>query len=329
MPPRETNSTGLENVPAHHQSMRHLLHRRDWVWAIHSFSHRAILRCMGFDANWNGPRHLGVERARLVEKVEERTLNQKMARGIVASCVGSFVLSLCACGGGGGSPAEAPAVQQPVVKSVLIEAYGDSTTQGFQTVNGAGVLTPNSEPAALQKLLQAQFGPSVTVSNQGVSGTEASQLLNGTDGVHGSWLNQMASSKADIVTINFELNDAFFSKVPTPGAIPESPSDYASYMTQLVQVAKAAGKHVILFEPNPTIEPLRVSLAPSYLVALQSVADAQNVPLVPEYDAILSTPNWQSMLTDEVHPNDALYAIKAQLEFPTISTVVASLLTSQ
>ncbi|MDI9690439.1 SGNH/GDSL hydrolase family protein, partial [Burkholderia cenocepacia] len=67
---------------------------------------------------------------------------------------------------------------------MLIESYGDSTTQGWQVVNGTGQVTPNSAPVVLQKLLQDRFGTTVTVSNNGVGSTEASQLLNGTDGVH-------------------------------------------------------------------------------------------------------------------------------------------------
>ncbi|MFP3548344.1 hypothetical protein SB748_33720, partial [Rhizobium sp. SIMBA_035] len=79
------------------------------------------------------------------------------------------------------------------------------------------VITKNSVPALLQSALQARFGSTVIVSNQGVSSTEASQLLNGADGVHPSWANQMAASKAQIVTINMTLNSPYFAANQTPG----------------------------------------------------------------------------------------------------------------
>lgn len=217
----------------------------------------------------------------------------------------------------------------PTPKTVLIEEYGDSTTLGTEAVNGVGQVTANNEPVELQKLLQGQFGSTVTISNQGVSGTEASQLLNGIDGVHPTWVNQMAQSKAQIVTLNFALNDAYHSVVLQDGIVPESPSEYALYMTQLVQIAKSAGKQVIIYEPNPSCELVREPLMPSYVVALQAVASSEDVPIVGEYQAILALPGWQAMLTDCVHPGDALYAIKAQLEAPIVAPLVKSIIGGQ
>nr|WP_276585586.1 SGNH/GDSL hydrolase family protein [Burkholderia cenocepacia] len=207
----------------------------------------------------------------------------------------------------------------------MIESYGDSTTQGWQVLNGTGQVTPNSAPVALQKLLQDRFGTSVTVSNNGVGSTEASQLLNGTDGVHPTWQNQMAASKAQIVTLNFGLNDAYYTTAKKDGIPAESPDDFASTMTQLVQIARQSGKQVVIFEPNPTCEPIRQPLMPSYVAALRQVAAAQQVPIVGEFDAILAMPDWQSMLTDCLHPSDALYAKKAAIEFPTVSTVISAM----
>jgi lysophospholipase L1-like esterase len=55
------------------------------------------------------------------------------------------------------------------------------------------------------------------------------------------------------------------------------------------------------------------------------VATQMNVPLVTQFDYIQSLPNWQSMLTDGVHPGDQLYAIKAQREYDVIAPLVKSL----
>jgi lysophospholipase L1-like esterase len=249
-----------------------------------------------------------------------------MNRGFAAALLGAVVSTLAGCGGGGsGDPAPAQTVTP---KTVLIETYGDSTTQGWEGIgNGNGFLTTANEPVMLQAALQARFGSVVTVSNQGVGGTEASQLLNGTDGVHPSWPTQMANSKAQIVTLNFSLNDSYYTQVSKAGVAPESLTDYAANLTQLIQIAKAAGKQVVLFEPNATCEPIRQPLMPSYVGALRGVASSQNVPLVYEYDQYLALPNWQTAyLTDCLHPNDAGYATKANWEAPVVAQIVGPLL---
>lgn len=107
-----------------------------------------------------------------------------VVKGALSSLLGALVVSCSGCGGGGDGGTPPAAAQATALRSVLIESYGDSTTQGWQVVNGTGTVTPNSAPAVLQKLLQDRFGTSVIVTNNGVGSTEASQLLNGTDGVH-------------------------------------------------------------------------------------------------------------------------------------------------
>ncbi|WP_185634006.1 SGNH/GDSL hydrolase family protein [Burkholderia stagnalis] len=238
---------------------------------------------------------------------------KKIALAVIAA-------ALAACGGGNGAPQTAAAATAQV--SAVIETYGDSTTQGWESINGNGFITTANVPALLQAGLQAQFGAGVTVSNQAVGGTEASQLLNGTDGVHAAWAQQMAASPARIVMLNFSLNDAYYIRVPKSGVIGEAPADYAAYMTQLVQIAKAAGKTVVLVEPNPTCEPVRQSALADYVAQLRQVATAQGVMLVPHYDPILNLPNWQAMLTDCLHPSDALYAIKANRELPILAAML-------
>ncbi|GAB7525312.1 SGNH/GDSL hydrolase family protein [Paraburkholderia sp. 2C] len=264
--------------------------------------------------------------ARIMFALNNNKAMRMAYRGIVASFLGAIIVACSGCGGGGGgADISSAGAAPPVPKSVLIETYGDSTTAGNELIDGVYVNTQNSEPAVLQRLLQAQLGPSVTVSNQGVGGTEASQLLNGTDGVHPTWANQMAMSKAAIVTLNFGLNDAYYSQVPTTGFPAESPSDFANAVTQLVQIATTMGKKVVIFEPNPTCVPVRANVLGAYVQALQGVASAQNVPIVNEYSAIEAMPNWQSMLTDCLHPGDALYAAKAQMEAPIVAEIAKTL----
>ncbi|BCQ56182.1 SGNH/GDSL hydrolase family protein [Burkholderia gladioli] len=238
-------------------------------------------------------------------------------KGTIASLLGMFVVSSIACGSGCDS-AEA----HDVSTTVLIESYGDSTTQGWQVENGVGQVTRHTAPLVLQTLLQDHFGPSVRVSNLGVGGTQASQLLNGTDGVHPDWERQMAASRAQIVTLNFGLNDAYYISARKDGIAAESPDDFAAVMTRLIQVARRHGKQVIVFEPNPTCEPIRQPRISAYVAALRRVARAQKVPIVGEFDAIGTMPNWASLLSDCLHPTDHGYAVKARLEFPVVAAAV-------
>lgn len=209
---------------------------------------------------------------------------------------------------------------------MLVEEYGDSTTAGLQIFNGVMSYTKNSEPVDLQSDLQQQFGSVVTVSNQGVSGTEAIQLLNGTDKQHLPWDQQMAASKADIVTINFMRNDAEYDNVPTPGMTPETPEQYGQIITQLVQIARAHGKQVVLYEPDPVAYSTGNTAMEPYLVQLKAVVVAQQVPVVFTWEYAQGLANYGALLSDGVHPVDALYADNASWEAPVIAPMVQALL---
>ncbi|RQU16221.1 SGNH/GDSL hydrolase family protein [Burkholderia cenocepacia] len=245
-------------------------------------------------------------------------------KGAIVSLLGAMVVSCSGCGGGGDGAGSPATTAQAAVQPVLIEAYGDSTTQGWQVIQGVGQVTPNGEPAELQKMLRDRFDDSVTIANHGVGATQASQLLNGTDGVHARWADQMAASKAQIVTLNFGLNDAYYSVTVSknPNIIPESPTDFESTMTQLVQIARKNGKLVVIFEPNPTCEDTRAPLMPQYVDALRRVAVAERVPIVNEFDQMKSLSEWPTLLSDCLHPTDHGYLMKAGFELPVVSTLV-------
>lgn len=261
----------------------------------------------------------------IIPKLINHNARALMARGIIASLFGMFVMACSGCGGGGdGTPATTQAVANP--EPLLIEAYGDSTTLGAQTVNGVLTTTQNSEPEQLQRLLQQRFGTSVTVKNEGVGGTEAFQLLSGTDGKHPDWRAQMAQSKAQIVLLNFGLNDFFYWKAPQPGIYEESPSEYARIIGYLVQTARDAGKIVVLQEPNPTCKQPDPGTITQYVEALRSEASKQNVPLVAQFDFDQTVPNWHDMMTDCAHPNDQLYGVKAKQTYTVLEPIVESII---
>lgn len=209
-------------------------------------------------------------------------------------------------------------------RQVLIEQYGDSTTAGYTVVDGNSFVTAANEPNILQALIRADFGESVVVSNEGVGGIEAWHALTGNDGVHATWGSVMANSRAQIITLNFALNDAYFNRVPTPGVLNEGPQTYNDILTEMVETAKSHGKKVVLIEPNPSCHPTKAGLV-YYVIQMEMVASATNTPIVQQYWGLVSTPNWQDMLSDCTHPKDALYQLKAQNAYKVLKPVIQGL----
>lgn len=132
----------------------------------------------------------------------------------------------------------------------------------------------------------------------------------------------MKNSKANIVTLNFSLNDSYFQSVPTPGVIAETPQAYAEILKQLITIARNNGKQVVLYEPNPVCKEPRQSKLQYYVAHMNIVANELAVPIVAEYYPLLNIPAWQSMLSDCVHPLDSMYSLKAGYELPVISVII-------
>ncbi|WP_164977947.1 SGNH/GDSL hydrolase family protein [Burkholderia pseudomallei] len=202
----------------------------------------------------------------------------------------------------------------------MIEAYGDSTQYGVTFSQSAGwTQNPYNAPYYLNTSLQAQFGAAVTVSNQGVSSTSAAMLLYGTDGAHLPWAQQMAQSRAQIVTINHAINDS--------GLGHETPADYKFALEQLIGIARAAGRAVVLEEPAPVChDAAKAALLDQYILIMESVAQSLNVPIVLNYAYIKTLPNWRTMEPDCIHPDADLYKIIADRESRVVAPIVAAML---
>jgi acyl-CoA thioesterase-1 len=233
-------------------------------------------------------------------------------------CVGS----LAACGGGGGSgaPVTAPAasIGSPVVPPrVVVAEFGDSTTYGTQVINGIGVRAAMPEPAWIQIYLQSEFDPTVTTRNFGMPGTFAAQLVNGwTPYVQAFPQYLYQNQDAQIVVLNFGMNDAHLVYQ----------QDYQYAMTQLIQQAQAAGKTVVLEEPNPSCDTTREQLLPQFVQVMDGLATQFNLPIIRNYSLILQNiPDWQSQLTDCIHPDDTLYQYKAYQANQVITPLVAKI----
>ncbi|MCS4229579.1 lysophospholipase L1-like esterase [Stenotrophomonas maltophilia] len=208
---------------------------------------------------------------------------------------------------------------------ILIEEYGDSTTVGYTKMPTETIVAAINQPNTLQQLLSNEFGARVVVKNEGVGGIQSSDALAGTDGVHQSWETVMRNSTAQIVSLNFALNDAFFFSQPVAGKPSVSPQGYKAAMAELISIARKYGKEVVLYEPNPSCHPAREPILAYYVMHLDELAAEQNVPLVSQYWEIVSSPNWQSRLSDCTHPRPELYRAKGENAYQVVRHLVKRL----
>ncbi|WP_156116812.1 SGNH/GDSL hydrolase family protein [Massilia sp. 9096] len=195
--------------------------------------------------------------------------------------------------------------------AIEIDAEGDSTMSGLETVGGQFVQSAHPVPALVQAQLRSLFGVGVTVNANGSSGANLDMELNGTGNYSTPLATRPALSRARIVIENFGINDAYL------------PADaYRANLVRFVDVVRAGGKLPVLEEPNPVC--LGHETLDALVGILNEVAREKNVPLVMQYDAIKALPGWQSMLTDCAHPDDALYAFKAAREADVLAQVIRS-----
>jgi lysophospholipase L1-like esterase len=241
-------------------------------------------------------------------------------RALFGSVLGAAVLSIAACGGGGGGggePSQSNLNTQTEQKTVVIDAQGDSTMWGYQKINGVVGRTSAPVPALLQSALQAQYGSAVTVNDNAISGTTLGQRMNGQAGFT-PYAQEVTTYKANIVIENFAINDSLTWNS-------ESPADFQNYLVSFIAASQAAGRVVVLEEPNPMADPAYNAALALRVQVIDDVAKQMNLPLVKQFDYIQSLPNWKTLLTDGVHPTDALYAIKAQRELDVVGPIVKSL----
>ncbi|WP_019140840.1 SGNH/GDSL hydrolase family protein [Noviherbaspirillum massiliense] len=206
-------------------------------------------------------------------------------------------------------PADKPAAT-PLRKtaSPVIEYYGDSTVWGYASGLGTQVAVP--APTAFADALASKY----EVRNQGVSGTTACQLLEGTDGKHPAWEQQMASSDASFVIINHGINDLW----------KESLDGYQSCLRKLARIAKASGKKVIFETPNPIGADGDLA---SYVSAMTDVARAEKIPVIDQYRYLSNYLRGQSPYTicpDGLHPTDAIYVMKGRYAAAVFKAMVQS-----
>lgn len=249
-----------------------------------------------------------------------------LVAGIVASV-------LCACGGGGSTPdpvvrettspvAPNASVSPPTPSStpvVSIVAYGDDQMEGdgANSSNILSMVTP-SEPQALQTLLQHQFNDTgIAVLNDATGGTSSSlqNELDGMDGLGAAQPARMETSGAQIVIEQHMLNDALGG---------ETVAEYAAYLGQWVQDARASGIQPVLEEDSPVCDGNHPQL-PSYVAAMDSIAAQYSVPIIHQYAYVESLPNWQAHMIGCTVPDAYLATLKAAQEEAVIGPLVRAL----
>jgi acyl-CoA thioesterase-1 len=193
----------------------------------------------------------------------------------------------------------------------VIDAEGDSTMYGLETVDGRFVQSAHPAPALVQEQLRGWFGPNVRIDANGSPGANLDMELRGTANYSMPLSARLAASGARIVIENFGINDAYLPF-----------ETYRANLAQFVDVVRASGKLPVLEEPNPVC--VGHETLDGLVGILNEVAREKNVPLVKQYHAIKALPGWQSMLTDCVHPSDALYAFKAAREADVLAQVIRS-----
>jgi hypothetical protein len=204
--------------------------------------------------------------------------------------------------GSSGTVPTAPATDPTATPATgqVIEYYGDSTVWGYSSGNGARVATP--APAAFAAALPAARNYSVI--NEGVNGSTACQLLNGTDGKHPAWDTQMASSKASVVILNHAINDEWKDDLAT----------YRACLSSLSQKARQHGKKIVFETPNPTRDSGANGLD-VYVNAMKAVAAQEGAPVIDQYKYLSAYLNGQSAYTicpDGLHPTDSVYILKGK-----------------
>ncbi len=197
----------------------------------------------------------------------------------------TMALVLAACGGGSDEASQVTTPPPVVVsqssvppacmpKVVSVGLLGDSTDLGLTLVDGAYVVAPHNPGVELQADMDAEFGAgAVIVTDYGVGGTNATQA---------------PTVKADVIVANYGINDS---------AIHE-PLD-------IYKAAMLATGATLIETQNPGADDPGDGVAGPYAAAARSLG----LPVADTMAYVESLPNWRSMLSDGLHPSDALYVL--------------------
>lgn len=246
----------------------------------------------------------------IISPDQKKAMRKIMLRASSTFFATLLLINLAACGGGGGGGNSTPvAATAPQPVSVYME--GDSTMWGGGFA-ADGTTHIQIHPNAVD-IAQSILGSTATLLNEGHSAQGIMQFLEGTGTYTVPWAQYVKTIPAKVVVENFGINDA--------GNIPAW--QFQQALLEFIAQTRAAGKIPVLEEPNPICTQYAPQLA-ELVSVIDNVALQENVPLIPQYQAILAMPNWQADMEECVHPV-SLYPMKGTSEAATLKPLIASL----
>jgi acyl-CoA thioesterase I len=211
------------------------------------------------------------------------------------------------------TPAASSTPAASAAQSIVIDAEGDSTMKGALWINGGYTYAQLPAPEVAQAQLIESLGTeNLQVENNGVVGETVGDDISGWAGF-APLATRLAVDPSQIVLENYGLNDSIEVDLQT----------FHDNLTAWIQVVRQAGKIPVLEEPNPPSLSYYTQIG-AFASMVDQVGDEQHVLVIQQYNYILSLPNWQNMLTDGIHPDQALYIIKGQREATYLQQLVAN-----
>ncbi len=198
------------------------------------------------------------------------------------------------------APTTTTTTTSPVTTTVRVDYFGDSTVWGG--IGGTSYQVAQTPPMVLDANLPANYA----VKNEGVGGASIIELLEGRDGVHPTWATAVTQTTAKYIIMNYGINDSYERATTT--------TSYKANYAKAIDIARAAGKIIILETPNPTHDG---ALTASFADAMKQVAAEKGVPVIDQYYYLkqyMTTNNLgiYQITNDGVHPTQATYTLKGQ-----------------
>jgi acyl-CoA thioesterase-1 len=190
--------------------------------------------------------------------------------------------------------------QAVLARPLVVLAYGDSLTAGYQLPPGQGF------GPQLEKALKAK-GRDVTVVGAGVSGDTSTQ---GRARVN--WVLAGMKQKPDLVVLELGANDMLRG---------QSPKTARDNLDAMVKAFKAKGARVLVagMRANPTLGKAYVT---EFETMFPAVAKANGVSLYPFFlDGVAAQPGLQ--LADGMHPNGKGVQVMVKRILPAVERELA------
>jgi hypothetical protein len=206
---------------------------------------------------------------------------------------------------------------------VTVTLRGDSTQAGLVRPNNLDAdayysqqSAPWADPVFLKSMLPSA---GIVVSDDAQPGSALGLNVSGQDATLATIAAETAVDTNIFSVENWGINNAYWI---SRGYAAEA--QFESDLRQYVTVQRAYGKTPILEEPNPICnDAAQSAVLDDLVVIIDQVSIDMRVPLVSQYKYIKALPNWQSMLSDCVHPSDQLYKLKSQRQAYAIAMLAS------